>query len=64
VQALQEIASPDTAATEDRLRRQIDHINHTATWHVRAGEWLQWLRTRRVSGPSLSGWERSPHAAG
>jgi hypothetical protein len=44
VKVLHELAGPDTSEAEDRLRRQVDHINQTATWPVRAGEWRQWLQ--------------------
>jgi glycosyltransferase involved in cell wall biosynthesis len=44
VQVLHELAGPDTSEAEDRLRRQVDHINQTATWPVRAEEWRQWLQ--------------------
>jgi len=30
---------------EALLRRQVDHINQTATWDVRAREWVIWLKS-------------------
>ncbi len=35
------------AQGEAELRAQIDHINRTAAWPVRAGEWVEWLQTMR-----------------
>jgi len=32
------------AQGEAELRTQIDHVNHTATWAVRAREWTEWLQ--------------------
>jgi glycosyltransferase involved in cell wall biosynthesis len=31
--------------TEAFLRRQVDHMNQTATWDLRAKEWVDWLKT-------------------
>lgn len=49
VQVLQEL---DTA--EDRmelhLRRQVDHMNRTAVWEVKAGEWIRWLEMLALQG--------------
>ncbi|HEY0837957.1 MAG TPA: glycosyltransferase family 4 protein [Azospirillum sp.] len=33
-------------AFEDRLRRQVDHVNATGTWTVRAKEWEEFLARR------------------
>jgi hypothetical protein len=54
VQVLHELAGSDTPQAEDRLRRQIDHINQTATWPVRAGEWRQWLLQNSHSTTALT----------
>ena len=32
-------------ATEQLLRAQVAHINATATWDLRAGQWIEWLRS-------------------
>jgi tetratricopeptide (TPR) repeat protein len=44
VDALRELADTDTAALEDRLRRQVDHVNDRCTWKQLAQQWLEWLR--------------------
>jgi len=54
VQVLHELAGSDTPKAEDRLRRQIDHLNQTATWPVRAGEWRQWLLQNSHSTTALT----------
>jgi glycosyltransferase involved in cell wall biosynthesis len=40
VAAIDRAAGPESEA---ELRAQVDHINRTAVWSVRAGEWVAWL---------------------
>lgn len=42
VQAIDRAAGPDNEA---ELRAQVDHVNRTAVWAVRAGQWVEWLHT-------------------
>jgi glycosyltransferase involved in cell wall biosynthesis len=43
VQVLQTMTSQDSPAAEEHLRRQVDHVNRSVTWSVRAREWTKWL---------------------
>jgi glycosyltransferase involved in cell wall biosynthesis len=43
VQALQQITGPAAAEAEVHLRRQVDYVNSSHTWSVRANQWVQWL---------------------
>jgi glycosyltransferase involved in cell wall biosynthesis/Tfp pilus assembly protein PilF len=52
VRVLQELAAPDTAGLESFLRRQLEHIDQTATWPMRAQEWIARLQQRAVLAPS------------
>jgi tetratricopeptide (TPR) repeat protein len=49
VQVLQRLDSPETAAAETHLRRQVDHVLQTGTWTVVAGHWEQWLSQVRTA---------------
>jgi hypothetical protein len=50
VQVLHELAGSDRLEAEVRLRRQVDSVNQTATWSIRAKEWHRWLQQDRVAG--------------
>jgi glycosyltransferase involved in cell wall biosynthesis len=42
------------AELERSLRAQMDYINSKATWKLRAGEWVQWLKTLPAGGARSS----------
>src|SRR5262249_44999537 len=42
VQALTDLAGPDTRAVEEKLRRQLEHVRQNHTWPVLAGQWMPW----------------------
>ena len=42
VAAIDRTAGPDN---EEELREQVNHINRTAVWSVRAREWVDWIRS-------------------
>lgn len=47
IQILRDIAARGDAL-ELELRRQVDHMNHTAVWQVRARQWIQWIHALAV----------------
>jgi len=57
IQVLRECAAR-SGGMELNLRRQVAQMNHTATWHVRARQWTQWLHAlaeqRRTPGPAVA----------
>jgi hypothetical protein len=52
VQVLSTLAGPDTAQAENRLRRQVTHVNQNCTWALRAEEWVRWLSRARARVPA------------
>jgi glycosyltransferase involved in cell wall biosynthesis len=42
VAAIDQAAGPENEA---QLRAQVDHVNRTAVWSVRAREWADWIRS-------------------
>ncbi len=57
IQILQEFTATDTTKLETLLRQQVDYVNSSYIWSVRAREWVEWLTDfcakSRVT-PSLS----------
>jgi glycosyltransferase involved in cell wall biosynthesis len=43
VQFLRDLESDQDQSIESQLRQQVDYINQTCTWSVRAAEWIGWL---------------------
>jgi glycosyltransferase involved in cell wall biosynthesis len=43
VQVLTKCIATDTTDSETDLRRQVEYVNSSCTWSVRAEQWVQWL---------------------
>lgn len=43
VQVLTKCIATDTTESETDLRRQVEYVNSSYTWSVRAEQWVQWL---------------------
>jgi glycosyltransferase involved in cell wall biosynthesis/predicted Zn-dependent protease len=43
VQALTDLTGADGAAVEEKLRRQVAHVNRIHSWTGLAGQWVEWL---------------------
>jgi len=43
VQVLTKCIATDTTDSETHLRRQVEYVNSSYTWSVRAEQWVQWL---------------------
>lgn len=43
VRVLRECTAADSNPAETHLRQQVNHINRSCTWSVRAREWAKWL---------------------
>jgi tetratricopeptide (TPR) repeat protein/glycosyltransferase involved in cell wall biosynthesis len=50
VQALTDLAGSDPASLEEKLGRQVAHVQQHHSWEVLAGQWVQWLNRLRTSG--------------